>query len=206
MPQRKRIKLETSPHAIELEGLPGMPDVVELLFQPEVLSEDYLQRFADYQDRVEATGLDPDAEDGAGDPRLDGDTRSAVRELEDATRDFLASFMLEPSRELFLGREDPPEPPKPAKATKAAKAAKQVKAGGPAGATSTALANDPGEMPYKMRMPQWVLSNMVQQVVEFYSDRPTGSSNVSAQPPSRAGRRSTGQSPSRPGRTRGRGR
>lgn len=212
MPQRKRIKLETSPHAIELEGLPGMPDVVELLFQPEVLSDEYLQRFADYQDRVEATGLDPDAEDGAGDPRLDGDTRSAVAELEDATRDFLAGFMLEPSRELFLGREDPPEPPKPAKATraaKAAKAAKQVKAGDAAGATATAvaaLATDPGVMPYKMRLPQWVLSNMVQQVVEFYSDRPTGSSNVSAQPPSRAGRRSTGQSPSRPGRTRGRGR
>lgn len=209
MPQRKRIKLETSPHAIELEGLPDMPDVVELLFQPEVLSDDYLQRFADYQDRIKATGLDPDGEEGEGDPRLDGDTRSAVAELEDATRDFLAAFMLDHSRDLFLARLEPPEPPTATKATRSKTAAKAAKAGKPAEATAlavAALAGDPGQMPYKMRLPQWVLSDMVQQVVEFYSDRPTGSSTASQRPSSRAGRRSTAASRSRPAPTRGRGR
>jgi hypothetical protein len=98
---RQRIKLETKPHVIELEGIPDTPtEVIELEFVPEVLGEDYLEAFATYQERLRAAGFagaDPTQIDLAG---MD-DTRAKVQDATAATRDFLAEFMLPGTRELF---------------------------------------------------------------------------------------------------------
>lgn len=95
MAERQRISLRTEPHVIELDGLPEHPgEVLELSFKPEVDGDEFLDAYGALQDTIKEAGLTGKVDGMDVDPE-------AIKTARVANREFLATFMLPHTVELF---------------------------------------------------------------------------------------------------------
>ncbi|MDN3056843.1 hypothetical protein PH213_20275 [Streptomyces sp. SRF1] len=177
---KKTFALNTEPHVADVGG-------TELLFQPEVMGDDFMDAYAELREAQRGSGVDPDDLSDA-DP-------GQLRQVSRALRGFLAHLMLPESAEL-LTRLD-------VVADGAVIASFQdlEEAQEHADHTTGAKVVD------GLRLPDRVLVELMEWVIELYGggERPPMSSSVSAKASPPAGRPGTGASRSR-GSTRTRGR
>lgn len=179
---RKSFALHTEPHVAEIGGM-------ELLFQPEVMGDEFMDAYTRLREaqQVEGAALDDLASADASDVR-----RSAR-----ALRVFLARQMLPESAEQFL-RID------------VVQAGEVLETFQDLEEAETYAAERPGaRIVDALRLPTRVLVELLEWVVELYGGggdaRPTTSSSGSSTASRPAGSRGTGPSPSRAStRTRGR--
>lgn len=170
---KRQFTLNTTPHEAEIGD-------VTLLFQPEVLGDEFLERYERLQEANRRLNIDP--------ANMADTDLSKVREATVAMRVFLASLMLPDSAHEFArwdvlaGGKTVSSHPNPDEANEAAAKRK--------GAT----VKDAGR-----RFPDRVLVELMEWVVELYGggQRPPTSSSgsVPASPP--PGKRGRGVSPSR---------
>jgi hypothetical protein len=175
---RTKIALNTEPHVIEVG------EDVELLFQPEVMGDVFIDAYSELREVQEAaTGTD--LEDlSALDPAK---IRGAAR----AMRSFLAKLMLPESAEFFTRVDVVKGGEVLASFTNWAEAeehAAGVKGGG-------------ARAQWAFQLPDHAIVQIMDTVVRWYGggadQRPPTSSSGSAKPSNRAGRRGMGVSPSR---------
>ncbi|MFI1703062.1 hypothetical protein [Streptomyces griseoruber] len=170
---RKSFALHTEPHVADIGG-------TELLFQAEVMGDEFMDAYAELRDAQKAKGVDMDSLAEA-DPK---DVRRTVRAL----RLFLARQMVEDSADLFLRLN--------------------VVSGGETletfqdfdQAEEFAAQHEGARVVDELRLPTRVIVELLEWVVELYGGggtRPTTSSSASSTPSLQAGRRGTGVSPSR---------
>ncbi|MEC3994978.1 hypothetical protein VSR01_16155 [Actinacidiphila sp. DG2A-62] len=170
---KRTFALNTEPHVADVGG-------TELLFQPEVMGDDFMDAYAALRETHRGSGVN--LEDLTTiEP---GQLRAVTRSI----RTFLAQLMLPESAELFTGLDVVD-----AKGTlvsshqdlDAARAAAEAVTG--------------GRVTDRLRLPDRVLVELLEWVVELYSGgtRPPTSSGGSATASPPRGRRGTGVSPSR---------
>ncbi|WP_406177966.1 hypothetical protein [Streptomyces canus] len=170
---RKSFALHTEPHVADIGG-------TELLFQPEVMGDEFMDAYAELRDAQKAKGVDMDNLADA-DPK---DVRRTVRAL----RLFLARQMVEDSADLFLRLNVD----KDGETLESFQDLDQ--------AEEYAAQHDGARVTDALRLPTRVIVEMLEWVVELYGgggNRPTTSSSASSTPSRQAGRRGTGSSPSR---------
>ena len=167
MSQRRQFTLNTEPHVAEIGD-------TELLFQPEVMGDEFLDAYEDLQEAQKRLGVDVNNLSGVAPDKL----RSVVRSL----RLFLARLMLPESADQFVRWE-------------VIKGGTVVESFGTpdeaeeyACGLKGATVRDAG-----MRLPDRVLVQLLEWAVELYGggQRPTGSSTGSAPasaPPGTRGR------------------
>ncbi|MCX5326275.1 hypothetical protein [Streptomyces sp. NBC_00120] len=182
MGQSRTFTLNTTPHVATVGE-------TELLFQPEVMGDEFLDAYESLQDSQQSLGVDVNNL-AAADPE---NLRAVVRSL----RLFLARLMLPESAQTFAQWEvvkNGQAVSTHATPDEAAQAASEVK-----GATTV---KDAG-----MRLPDRVLVELLEWVVELYGggQRPTGLSSGSVQASPPPGTRGRAVSPSKAS-TRARGR
>ncbi|MFJ7489674.1 hypothetical protein ACIQZB_00185 [Streptomyces sp. NPDC097727] len=179
---RKSFALHTEPHVADIGG-------TELLFQPEVMGDEFMDAYAELRDAQKAEGVDLDNL-GDADP---SDIRKSARAL----RVFLARQMLPESAEQFLRLD-------------VVKGSKVLKCFQDLDEAETYAAKQNGaRIVDVLRLPTRVLVELLEWVVELYGGggdaRPTTSSSGSSTASRTAGSRLTGPSPSKAStRTRGR--
>ncbi|MEU0059073.1 hypothetical protein [Streptomyces sp. NPDC006334] len=178
---RKSFALHTEPHVADIGG-------TELLFQPEVMGDEFMDAYAEMRDAQKAKGVDLDNLADA-DP---ADLRKTTRAL----RVFLSRQMLPESAEQFL-RLDVVKGGRVLKSFQDLDEAEQY-----AGKHKDARVAE------ALRLPTRVIVELLEWVVELYGGggtRPTMSSSASSTTSRPAGRPGTGPSPSKAStRTRGR--
>ncbi|MEU6928941.1 hypothetical protein AB0A05_07230 [Streptomyces sp. NPDC046374] len=170
---KKQFTLNTTPHEAEIGD-------VTLLFQPEVLGDEFLDRYEQLQEANKRLNIDP--------ANMADTDLSKIREAAVAMRVFLASLMLPESAHEFarwdvvVAGKVVSSHPNPDEAAGAAAKRK--------GAT----VKDAGH-----RFPDRVLVELMEWVVELYGggQRPPTSSGVSSPASPPPGRRGKGVSPSR---------
>ncbi|MFD8774470.1 hypothetical protein [Streptomyces sp. NPDC059916] len=182
MSQSRTFTLNTEPHVATVGE-------TELLFQPEVMGDEFLDAYEALQASQKSLGVDV-SNLAAAEPE---NLRAVVRSL----RLFLARLMLPESAQIFARWEvvkDGQTVSDHATPEEAAEAAESVQGG--------ATVKDVG-----MRLPDRVLVELLEWAVELYGggERPTGLSSGSAQASLPPGTRGKAVSPSR-GSTRTRGR
>ncbi|MET8746892.1 hypothetical protein [Streptomyces sp. NPDC004728] len=179
---RKSFALHTEPHVADIGG-------TELLFQPEVMGDEFMDAYAQLRDAQKAKGVDLDDLADA-DP---SDIRKSVRAL----RVFLAQQMLPESAEQFLHIDV-------VKDSKVLKSFQDLEE-----AEAYAATRKGARLVDALRLPSRVLVDLMEWIVELYGGggdaRPTTSSSGSSTTSRPAGSRGTGRSPSKAStRTRGR--
>ncbi|MEU8831760.1 MULTISPECIES: hypothetical protein [unclassified Streptomyces] len=176
----KSFSLNTVPHVADIGG-------VELLFQPEVMGDDFMDAYQSLIDAQKSSGVSLDD--------LSGVDPAQLRNVSRALRDFLARLMLPESAELFT-RLDVVVDGKPVES---------FADGAEAEAYAAEIAN--ARVVDGLRLPDRVLVELLEWVVELFGggQRPPTSSGGSAAASPQPGRRGTGVSPSM-GSTRTRGR
>jgi hypothetical protein len=169
---RKSFALHTEPHIADIGG-------TELLMQPEVMGDEFMDAYAELRDAQKAKGVDLDNLADA-DPK---DVRCTARAL----RLFLARQMLEESADLFLRLNVV----KDGETLEVFHDLDQ--------AEEFAAQHDGARVSDELRLPTRVVVELLEWVVELYGGgtRPTTSSSASSTPSRQAGRRGTGVSPSR---------
>ncbi|MFF1964319.1 hypothetical protein ACFVW5_12005 [Streptomyces sp. NPDC058232] len=178
----KSFSLNTVPHVADIGG-------VELLFQPEVMGDDFMDAYQSLIDAQKSSGVSLDD--------LSEVDPAQLRNVSRALRDFLARLMLPESAELFT-RVDVVVDGKPVESFADAAEAE---------AYAAEIAN--ARIVDGLRLPDRVLVELLEWVVELFGggngQRPPTSSGGSAAASLPPGRRGTGVSPSK-GSTRARGR
>lgn len=170
---KKTFALNTDPHLADVGG-------TELSFQAEVMGDDFMDAYVGLRDAQRGLGVDVE--------NLEELDAQALRNVSGALREFLARLMLPDSAALLL-RLDVVQGGKILASfdsrAEAEEFAETVK-----GAT---------RITYSLRLPDRVLTELMEWVVELYSGgkRPPTSSSDSAKASRKAGRRGTGVSPSR---------
>jgi hypothetical protein len=170
---RKSFALHTEPHVADIGG-------TELLFQPEVMGDEFMDAYAELRDAQKAKGVDLDNLADA-DPK---DVRRTARAL----RLFLARQMLEGSADLFL-RLNVVNDGETLETFHDLDQAEEY-----------AAQHEGARVADELRLPTRVIVELLEWVVELYGGggtRPTTSSSASSTPSRQAGRRGTGVSPSR---------
>ncbi|MFD5788566.1 hypothetical protein ACFWH1_18330 [Streptomyces sp. NPDC127037] len=175
---RKQITLNTEPHVVEIGA-------DELLFQPEVMGDEFVEAFTDFREAVlVANGVDLDD--------MDSLTPENLRSIASGMRTFLARLMLPESAELFT-RVD------------VTGADGEVLGSFQSWADATAfvdgLSGQTGKPRWAMRLPDRVLVEIMEFVVELYGggadQRPPTSPSASASGSRKGGRRGTAVLPSK---------
>lgn len=170
----KTFALNTEPHVATVAG-------VDLLFQPEVMGDEFLDAFESLQSAYKSASVDPDDL-----TQLTGDR---LREITGSVRKFLAEMMLPESAHVFIqwqvranarGGKVLGTYGTLAEAEQAAKA------------TKGATVFDSG-----MRLPDRILIELMEWVLEVHGRRPFTSSNGSPAPSPNPGSRGTGPSRSK---------
>ncbi len=170
---KKTFAFNTEPHIADVGG-------TELAFQAEVMGDDFMDAYVGLREAQRGLGVDVD--------KLDELDPQALRKVSGALREFLARLMLPESAELILQLH--------------------VIQGGkilgtfptwPAALEFTETVQGETRVTYALRLPDHVLTELMEWVVELYSGgkRPPTSSSGSAKASRRAGTRGTGVSPSR---------
>ncbi|WP_433341743.1 hypothetical protein [Streptomyces sp. CA-253872] len=189
---RKTFARNTEPHVADLG------DGTELLFQPEILSDDFMDAFVEMrEEEKQRTGVD--VED------VSMSDVEAVRAATSGVRTFLSRLMLPESAELLLRAHVERD----GKRVQLGKADRAFATFAEAKAYADSLSDKGGRARavWALRMPDRVLMEMLDWTVELYSGgrRPPTSSGASAGGSKTAGTRGTGASRSK-GSTRARGR
>ncbi|WP_228995203.1 hypothetical protein [Streptomyces sp. DH8] len=164
--------LNTEPHIATVGS-------VDLGFQPEVMGDDFMDGYMALRDAQRGAGVDVE--------NLEDADPSVLRGVTNALRSFLADLMVEDSAKLFLSAD----------VVQAREVVGTYATWAEAEAAAADL--DGASARWTLRLPDRVIVELMEWVVELYSggSRPTTSSSGSSRPPSRAGRRGTGVSPSR---------
>ncbi|MFF4179728.1 hypothetical protein [Streptomyces sp. NPDC001750] len=178
---RKTFALNTEPHVAVIGE-------TELLFQPEVMGDDFMDSYAELREARQAEGVDLDDIEDA-DPAV-------VRKSNRGLRVFFARQMLPESAVLFLRLNV-------VKADKVLKSFQDLEE-----AEAYAAKQKGARIVDELRLPPRVLAELLEWIVELYGGgdaRPTTSSSGSSTASRPAGTRGTGRSPSKAStRTRGR--
>lgn len=176
---RKTFALNTDPHVAEVGG-------VELSFRPEIMGDEFLDSFEALQTSYKLASVDPDD--------LSTLTGDRLRGITGSVRKFLAEMMLPESATVFASWE--------------LRAGDEV-LGTYATAEAAVLAADarPGStvVDVGMRLPDRILIELMEWVLEVHGRRPPTSSSASPTPSPTRGSRGTGPSRSLAS-TRGNGR
>ncbi|MFJ2205927.1 hypothetical protein [Streptomyces microflavus] len=169
----KSFALNTEPHVAAVGD-------TELLFEPEVMGDDFMDAYVGLRDAQQALGVDVE--------NLENLAPQAIRSLSVALREFLARLML-PESAAVMTRLQVSQAGKTLD-TFADQAAAEEFAATVTGAT---------RITYALRLPDRVLTELMEWTVELYSGgkRPPTSSSGSSKPSRRNGMRGTGVSPSR---------
>ncbi|PWI06534.1 hypothetical protein DIZ27_32865 [Streptomyces sp. NWU339] len=178
---RKSFALHTEPHVAEVGE-------TELLFEPEVFGDEFMDAYADLRDAQKEKGIDLE--------NLAELDPSVIRHAMRALRQFLARQMLPESAELIT-RLDVVKDGKTLKSFQNLEEAEEYAAQRPGARVVDGL-----------RLPTRVLVELLEWVVELFGgggSRPTMSSSASATASRKAGTRGTAVSPSKAS-TRARGR
>lgn len=167
---RKSFALNTENHIADVGG-------VELEFFPEVDSDQFLDAYENLQASYREARINPEDIASISADRL--------RAITGSLRRFLSAFMLPDSAQVFTRWE--------VRVNGETTATHRTEAEARAAAEGTA-----GEVVHAgMRLPDRVLIDLMEWVMEVYGRRPSGSSNGSAAPSASPGKRGTGRSPSR---------
>ncbi|QKW06923.1 hypothetical protein HUT18_11495 [Streptomyces sp. NA04227] len=181
MSQRRQFTINTEPHVAEIGD-------VELLFQPEVMGDQFLDAYEDLQQTQKQLGVDIN--------NLSGIAPDKLRAIVQSLRVFLAKLMLPESAQVFARWE----------VVKGGKAVESFgtreEADAHAAESKGSTVRDSG-----MRLPDRVLVELLEWAVELYGggQRPTGLSGGSAAASPPPGTRGRAVSSSK-GSTRTRGR
>ncbi|MEU8870433.1 hypothetical protein AB0D24_04570 [Streptomyces javensis] len=179
---KKTFALNTEPHVADVGG-------TELLFQPEVMGDDFMDAYAELREAQRGSGVDPDDLSGADPDQL--------RQISRALRSFLAYLMLPESADLLTRLH----------VVKAGAALESFTNLEEAEAYAAAVEGGGARVRDALRLPDRVLVELLEWVIELYGggERPPMSSSASAPASPPGGRPGTGASRSR-GSTRTRGR
>lgn len=173
---RTKIALNTEPHVVEVGD-------TELLFQPEVMGDEFLDAYGELREAQQAMGVDVE--------NLSNLDTAAIRTAARAMRIFLAKLMLPESAEFFT-RVEVVKDGKVLKDFHDWAEAEVYAAKGKGGGT---------RVRWGFQLPDRVIVQIMEFVVGLYGggqdQRPPTSSSASAKPSNRAGRRGMGVSPSR---------
>ncbi|MFJ3545483.1 hypothetical protein ACIPQH_25345 [Streptomyces rubiginosohelvolus] len=169
----KSFALNTEPHVAAIGD-------TELLFQPEVMGDDFMDGYVGLRDAQQAIGVDID--------NLESLDSQAIRNIAVALREFLARLMLPESAELITRLQ----------VSQAGKTLDTFTDRAQAEAFAATVEGDT-RITYVLRLPDRVLTELMEWTVELYSGgkRPPTSSSGSARQSRRSGTRGTGVSPSR---------
>ncbi|MEU2487025.1 hypothetical protein ABZ593_20755 [Streptomyces sp. NPDC012617] len=170
----RKFALNKEPHAAEIGD-------TQLLFQPEVMGDEFMDAYAALRDAQDAAGIDVG--------NLDNVDPNTMRHVSRALRDFLAKVMLPESAQLMTQVD-------------------VVNAGTVLGSYRTweeaeehAAKVQGARATNSLRLPDRVIVELMEWVVELYGGgadrRPPTSSSGSAKASPRTGRRGTGASPSK---------
>ncbi|KPI33261.1 hypothetical protein OV450_1349 [Actinobacteria bacterium OV450] len=168
---RKSFALNTENHVADVGG-------TELLFYPEVDSDQFLDAYEQLQAAYKGANIDPSD--------LASISVERLRAITGSLRSFLTDFMLPESASVFTRWEV--RVGDTVTGTYRTEADAQSAAEGQVGAEVVNAG---------MRLPDRVLVQLMEFVMEVYGRRPTGSSSDSAPPSPSRGSRGTGRSPSR---------
>jgi hypothetical protein len=179
---QKTFALHTEPHVADIGD-------TQLLFQPEVMGDDFMEAYTALRETQQASGVNPDELDG-----LDPDQ---LRRVSRGMRGFLAYLMLPESAALFTRLD----------VTKGGKVLKSFTDPEEADAYAAAVKGGGAKVTYRLRLPDRVLVELLEWTVSLYSggQRPPTSSGGSAKASPPPGMRGTAVSPSKAS-TRARGR
>ncbi|MFF5045698.1 hypothetical protein [[Kitasatospora] papulosa] len=170
---KKTFALNTKPHIADVGG-------TELAFQAEVMGDDFMDAYVGLRDAQRGLGVDVDNLDEL-DPQM-------LRNVSGALRDFLARLMLPDSADLLTELQ-------------VVSAGRTIETFKDRETAEEFAATVDGEtrITYSLRLPDRVLTELMEWVVELYSGgkRPPTSSSGSAKASRRAGMRGTGVSPSK---------
>jgi hypothetical protein len=169
---RQRFALNSEPHVAEIG------DDITLEFQPEVMGDEFLDAFESLQEMFTGLGIDPN--------NIAATDADKVRQAVTGVRLFLAGLMLPDSARQFARWEVHHG------GEVVAVYGTPDEARGRAAELDGAQVVDAG-----LRLPDRILIQLMEWVVEVYGQRPPTSSSGSATPSPPRGRRGTGSSRSR---------
>ncbi|MFZ4266633.1 hypothetical protein [Streptomyces arboris] len=165
--------LNTEPHVADVGG-------TQLLFEAEVMGDDFMDAYVGLRDAQQALGVDVD--------NLENVDPQAIRSISVALREFLARLMLPESAAVMTRLQ-------------VSQAGRTLETFADQAAAEAYAKTVKGEtrITYALRLPDRVLTELMEWTVELYSGgkRPPTSSSASARPSRRSGTRGTGVSPSR---------
>jgi len=171
----REFALNTEPHVAKVGE-------TELLFQPEVMGDEFLEAYATMRDATKRDkGVDVEA--------LDTSSPEALRSVTRGLRLFLAQLMLPESAELITRLD----------VVDGEDVVKSFHDLDEANAWAASHTGNPAKVRDTLRLPDRILLQLLEWTVELYAGgkRPPTSSGDSATPSRKGGRRGMGVSPSR---------